>query len=817
MASSVVRLPALTYAHILDTNRGVTSLVVGPRVVTLSQEQKVVSDVTSCVLILQNHYCIIRNPVLRGDDKAPLFDEHGNVKLAHGDEEIRFSEHNGGEPFPLYPGERLLQQPTAQTVLTADQALHLRVLRSHRTEAGQIREAGEEYLCRGPCTYRPRVEEQVVEVVPATIIRPNEALLLRAVKQTTDSQGNARKTGEQWLVRAVGSYMRDVDEAFVRTVRALPVTRRVAVHLRATRTFEDVYGTRRKAGEEWLVTHDMSDSHIPDVYEEVVKNVPITVLNSRQYCFVTDPVGGDGKQAFGRREVRKGECSFFLQPGERLAGGVQSVHVLAEGEALLLRATEEFDDGGVHRSPGDRWMIHGPADFIPATEVEILEPRRRMALDVNEGVYVRDVRSGGVRAVVGESYMLSANEELWHKDLPDIVEQLLGIANRDKSRVVTYRAPHNSCVQVYDYKEKRSRIAFGPALVMLGPDEHFTVLSLSGGKPKQPHKIKALELRLGPDFMTDIVTVETMDHANLSLRLSYNWKFNTENSQEGKLLFQVPDFVGDACKAIASRVRGAVAAAPFDHFHKNSARLIREAVFGLDEKGSINNRFFFPANQLEITNIDIQAVEPVDQRTRDSLQKSVQLAIEITTKSQEATARHRAERQEQEAKGELERQKIIDDVKIEEKRKELIAMTIESAHIEAAGQSTAAAKAKAAVASIEGTSAVKQAELLAEASQLEADCDLELVGKKQRINIEFRQQLTELEIVKSQELAAIEAEKFRGIVDAIGADTIRAIAQAGPELQAKLLNGLGLKSFLITDGHSPVNLLSSAQGLIGQQ
>jgi len=47
----------------------------------------------------------------------------------------------------------------------------------------------------------------------------------------------------------------------------------------------------------------------------------------------------------------------------------------------------------------------------------------------------------------------------------------------------------------------------------------------------------------------------------------------------------------------------------------------------------------FKQNNLYITSIDIQSVEPVDQRTRDSLQKSVQLAIEITTNSQEAAAR----------------------------------------------------------------------------------------------------------------------------------------------------------------------------------
>lgn len=67
------------------------------------------------------------------------------------------------------------------------------------------------------------------------------------------------------------------------------------------------------------------------------------------------------------------------------------------------------------------------------------------------------------------------------------------------------------------------RVVFGPELVMLGPDEQFTQLSLSGGKPKKPNVIKSLCLLLGPDFCTDIIVVETADHARLSLQLSYNW------------------------------------------------------------------------------------------------------------------------------------------------------------------------------------------------------------------------------------------------------------------------------------------------------
>jgi len=64
-------------------------------------------------------------------------------------------------------------------------------------------------------------------------------------------------------------------------------------------------------------------------------------------------------------------------------------------------------------------------------------------------------------------------------------------------------------------------------------------------------------------------------------------------------------------------------------------------------------------------------------------------------------------------------------------------------------------------------------------------------------------------------LAAIESSKFKNIVAAIGATTLKEIAEAGPEMQRQLLKGLGLKSFMITDGNSPINLFNTAGGLIG--
>lgn len=51
-------------------------------------------------------------------------------------------------------------------------------------------------------------------------------------------------------------------------------------------------------------------------------------------------------------------------------------------------------------------------------------------------------------------------------------------------------------------------------------------------------------------------------------------------------------------------------------------------------------------------------------------------------------------------------------------------------------------------------------------------------------------------------------------MDSIGKDTIVAMAKAGPEMQAKLLKGLGLKGYCIMDGKNPINLFNTAKGLV---
>lgn len=75
--------------------------------------------------------------------------------------------------------------------------------------------------------------------------------------------------------------------------------------------------------------------------------------------------------------------------------------------------------------------------------------------------------------------------------------------------------------------------------------------------------------------------------------------------------------------------------------------------------------------------------------------------------------------------------------------------------------------------------------------------------------------MVNLEIQTERKLADIEAEKFKQTVDAIGRETIVQMAKAGPEMQAKLLKGLGLNGFMIMDGKHPINLFSAASGMMG--
>ena len=99
--------------------------------------------------------------------------------------------------------------------------------------------------------------------------------------------------------------------------------------------------------------------------------------------------------------------------------------------------------------------------------------------------------------------------------------------------------------------------------------------------------------------------------------------------------------------------------------------------------------------------------------------------------------------------------------------------------------------------------------------KIEAESELDRLSRAREAELKFVKEQNEMELTKSRENADIETDKFKKMVDAIGSSTLQAIATAGPDLQVRMLQALGMKSTVITDGTTPINLFNTAHGLIG--
>lgn len=79
------------------------------------------------------------------------------------------------------------------------------------------------------------------ETIRATIIRPNQAIRLRARKECIDREEIARVTGEEWLVKKTGAYLPGAYEEVVDIVNAYVLTDKVPFLSYTTKHFTLYY------------------------------------------------------------------------------------------------------------------------------------------------------------------------------------------------------------------------------------------------------------------------------------------------------------------------------------------------------------------------------------------------------------------------------------------------------------------------------------------------------------------------------------------------------------------------------------------------
>ena len=101
-------------------------------------------------------------------------------------------------------------------------------IRDHQ-DGDEKRVAGDEWLIHGPQIYHPRVEAKLDSIRNPYTIGKDQALKVKALRDTKDYEGNERKDGEQWLVKAQGFYINSINEEVIEKLNPIVITERECI------------------------------------------------------------------------------------------------------------------------------------------------------------------------------------------------------------------------------------------------------------------------------------------------------------------------------------------------------------------------------------------------------------------------------------------------------------------------------------------------------------------------------------------------------------------------------------------------------------
>lgn len=378
------------------------------------------------------------------------------------------------------------------------------------------------------------------------------------------------------------------------------------------------------------------------------------IVKEGQYAIILNPYDAQIHDVrHGDREVRIGPTIFSLYPGEELEHGrIEDEYVLVEDRGLLVQAQRDFDDDGTPRKAGDLWIIKGPTHYIPHKYALVKRHVSAISLGRDEGIYVKNVRTGDIRLEIGpKTVMLAPEEELHEKEYtPRELEAFdLDLDEFDATHAIPLRLLKSEAAMIT--AGERQRVEFGPKVILLGPFERPYVMSISGHTPKVPGVLKIWQVLLGPVFSTDELGVRTKDNAVLKVRLRYKWRFQVD-PQHPEKIFAVEDFIGFATETMAGLIREEAAKYNFEEFHSKAAEIVKDVVFhGPEEK------YVFVENGFEIFGIDIKNIAPEDPEIAAQLNAAIKSNMDVYVQKIQQTAKLEAERQLVEGKIEIEKSK----------------------------------------------------------------------------------------------------------------------------------------------------------------
>ncbi len=344
------------------------------------------------------------------------------------------------------------------------------------------------------------------------------------------------------------------------------------------------------------------------------------------------------------RIVRGTESSFYVpQSGlEVVQDGdayVRQAWRMDRGTGLHLRVVKPFVasehdavPAGAYEAGQDVFLRGREGVFFPTESLEVVDAVAPIPLAENEGVYVRDLRTGAVRIVEGPtSFLLDpTQEELVHRALSTEQRALYGVESFDRAPAIY--VPPSTAVMIV--AKDRREVVTGPRTRILGFEENLEVLTLSTGRPKSDAELlSTCFLQIEGNKVSDVVRVETKDHVELAILLSYRVSFVDDPQR----WFAVKDYVGLLCDHLSSIIRGATRHIPLEQLYATGTSAVRDAVLGARSEDGGREGRRFSENQMWVYDVEVLAITILDGEVATLLNDAQRMAIvsEIARKKEE--------------------------------------------------------------------------------------------------------------------------------------------------------------------------------------
>ncbi len=331
------------------------------------------------------------------------------------------------------------------------------------------------------------------------------------------------------------------------------------------------------------------------------------------------------------RDARPIYKAYGLKPENGLHLYVAKDFETKEGEQLAnILGTGKFKIGQELFVSGKEGL------FFPNENLEVLGEVKPISLAEDEGIYVRDNRSGVIKTAKGPLNLLPdpIKEKVVGRNLDASIAGLCNIKSRGEQKAISVYVPPNHAMMVTS--EKGRKIIKGPVTHILDYSEDLETLALSTGTPKSDKTLlKTVYLQVEGNKVSDEVEVETQDHVKLKVKLSYRISFEKEQEK----WFDVKNYVGLLCDHLSSLVRSTVQKSPLEQFYSSSTEVVRDAVLGKKEGVQTRAGRAFAENGMRVYDLEVLQINVLDEGIGDMLTTAQQNAFRLEMEKREAERR----------------------------------------------------------------------------------------------------------------------------------------------------------------------------------